>query len=151
MIRFGGVFIKYNVVKDSPKFSGDDDIVLRVLIYNVPKILLTKVNEIGNILGINTRSGVIKFIIKHYYDDFKYLIDPSNSAYIFLDYSVKSYANDDLLKVITKYEIEVMSIKPHGENVNRMVLSIDDITKINKIVTDIVKIDGILTLKFVGV
>ena len=151
MIKYGGVFINYNIVKVSPKFSGDDDIGLRVLIYNVPKILLTKVNEIGNILGINTRSGVIKFIIKHYYDDFRYLIDPDNNAYIFLDYSVKSYANNDLLKVITKYEIEVMSIKSHGENINRMVLSIDNVSKINKILADIVKIDGILTLKFVGV
>lgn len=44
-----------------------------------------------------------------------------------------------------------MSIKSHGENINRMVLSIDNVSKINKILADIVKIDGILTLKFVGV
>lgn len=44
-----------------------------------------------------------------------------------------------------------MSIKSHGKNVNRMILSIDNIAKINKILADIVKIDGILTLKFVGV
>lgn len=123
-----------------------------MIIYSTPKELFDYVNEIGNIIDINTRSGVVKFIIKQYYDEFKYLTDNDSIVYIFLDYLINSYAGNDLLKVILKYNLEILSNKSHGDGINRMILSTNNaIEELNKVIGSIIKVDGVLLIKFIGV
>lgn len=123
-----------------------------MMIYSTPKEFFNYINEIGNMININTRSGVVKFIIKQYYDEFKYLVDNNSDVYIFLDYLTNSYASEYLLDILTKYNLEVLSIKSHSKGVNRMILSTNNaVGELNKIVSSIVAVDDILLMKFVGV
>lgn len=123
-----------------------------MIIYNTSKDLFDYITQIGKLININTRSGVVKFIIRQYYDEFKYLVDSDSTIYIFLDYITNSYAPHDLFKLIVKYDLEILNNKKHDDKINRIVLvTNNDISNINKILSGIVKIDGIVLIKFVGV
>lgn len=145
------MFIRYKSDVKDFHTSKNKKVTNIVQIYNVPRELITYISEIGKLVGFGNRSKIIKFIIKQYYDKYKYLIDPNNTVYIFIDYDTNSYASNDLLDILDKYNLEVLTIRKN-KKINRMVLSsntaFDDL---HQILSKIVTIDGILLMKFVGV
>lgn len=130
----------------------DTDIMNKIQIYNVEKSLLDGLNELGMVLGFNTRSGLVRYLFKQFYNDFSYIIDTNASLYLFVDYEVDSIASKFLLDLQSKFgdSLEIISIKSNG-NVSRLILCYDgDVNDLNGIIKEIVKLDGVIKIKFVG-
>lgn len=128
----------------------DIDVINFIQVYNFPKSLNNKLTELGKMLGFGNRSRIIKYILNDYYRNYTYIIENGN-FYIFCDYEKDSYANNDLLDIVSKYNLEVLSIKLNDNACYRMIIFCDDINYLNSIVKSIVRIDGIVKLKFLGV
>lgn len=103
-------------------------------------------------LGFSNRSKLINFIIKHFYDNYTYLLNNDSVLYIFIDYNINSYADINIMDIQKKYkDFEIISVKKIDDDVNRLILSYSgDINNLNNVVKPIIDLDSIYKIRFIG-
>lgn len=156
LINYGGLCIKrlknFGGIDNHINSKDDVDTVYRTVIYNTPKKLLQGLNDLGIMLGFSNRSKLINFIIKHFYDNYTYLLNNDSVLYIFIDYNINSYADINIMDIQKKYkDFEIISVKKIDDDVNRLILSYSgDINNLNNVVKPIIDLDSIYKIRFIG-